>query len=153
MANVRALAYLPWPVRMAVTLPVLGIMVWANTTAFSNKRAFEAWEEGERSTAHHEPARRTAHRAPAAARHDPDAYYPSEHRNTADEHLVMWTAVAAGGAGLAALAGGFGLFFLFGPTKEPEEALREGLGLDAPVEPERPRERGEPLWRGDNPFV
>jgi hypothetical protein len=124
MANVRALAHLPWPIRMAVTLPVLAIMVWANYTAFSNKRAFEAFQEEERGGAHHARAQRVdrvAHRAPEAPRHDPDAYYPSEHRDQSNGHLGLWTAVAAGGTGLAVLAGGLGLFSLFGPANEPEE--------------------------------
>ena len=41
----RALGYLPWPVRLLVTLPVVAIMAWANLTAFSNKRAFESMQE------------------------------------------------------------------------------------------------------------
>ena len=131
----RALGYLPWPVRLLVTLPVVAIMAWANLTAFSNKRAFESMQE-ERSAAHHRPAtqvQRVAHRAPAEARHDPTAYYPSEHREEEGDSLMVWTAVASGAAGLSVLAAGWGLFSLLGGSKEPE--IEDLGGLDTQGNP------------------
>ncbi|MEL6613990.1 MAG: hypothetical protein AAFQ53_17985 [Bacteroidota bacterium] len=131
----RGLSQLPLPVRLAVTLPVLGMLVFTNYTAFSNKRAFEAWqEEGhmQREPVHVEA--RARHVAPAAAHHDPDAYYPSEHREADDEgDTMVWTAMAIGGAGLSVMAGCFAIFSLF-PTRPPPED---------PAPPASP----------DNPFV
>lgn len=123
VARFRALSYLPWYIRLPLTLPVLGVMIWANYTAFSNKRAFDTFRAEERAghhvRAHPAPAQPT-HHTPPKPHHDPNAYYPSEHVEASASQDGLWTALAVGGAGLSVLMGGFALFSLFGPSSEPD---------------------------------
>ncbi|MCA9490157.1 MAG: hypothetical protein KC621_09540 [Myxococcales bacterium] len=125
----RGLSFLPLPVRLAITLPVACFMIAINTMAYSNKMEFEAHQEMERSRSHHH--HEVVHEQPAAfvptpARHDPTAYYPSEHAQSDEGDgtgLKVLGVVAAAGVGASVLAGSFGLYVMVGGTAKDEEGL------------------------------
>lgn len=122
----RALSSLPLPVRLAITLPMAAMMIAINAMAWSNQRSFDTWREEERSRSHH----RVVHDElmelhPSPARHDPTAFYPSEHVEPpeSDGGLQVLTAVTAASVAGSVLAGAFGLYVLFGGATRNEEEL------------------------------
>ena len=111
---------IPWFIRLPLGLPILGIMVWAQYTAFSGKRDFEALQAEEQSAQFEDE-----YIAPAAPAHNtsPEAqhYIGASSSSEEGDELSVWVMLAAGGAGLSVLAACLALSGLIGASAEQDK--------------------------------